>query len=149
MHQKLKDTQSIDVLDAVGSNIIINSRGPEVMRILPNRNDDINEEWISDKVRFSFDAYNLQRIEKPLFRFEKKNNKLLPISWAFANSKLFEEVTYFSKKKAIFGFFGPLCDLESLIGLKSFFNSFSSNKIFYNLCYARDWTPLAQKLRLT
>lgn len=123
--------KSIDIFDALNSNIQIDLKGLNIIRIIPQINEFINEEWISDKVRFSFDAYNLQRIEKPLIRFEKKNNKLLPVSWAFAYSKLFEISTEFSKKNAMFGFFGPLCDLETLIGFKSFFNVFSSNKISY------------------
>jgi NADH-quinone oxidoreductase chain G len=90
--------KSIDIFDALNSNIQIDLKGLNIIRIIPQINEFINEEWISDKVRFSFDAYNLQRIEKPLIRFEKKNNKLLPVSWTFAYSKLFEISTEFSKK---------------------------------------------------
>jgi len=142
--------KSIDIFDALNSNIQIDLKGLNIIRIIPQINEFINEEWISDKVRFSFDAYNLQRIEKPLVRFEKKNNKLLPVSWAFAYSKLFELVTEFSQKKAMFGFFGPLCDLETLVAFKAFFNTFASDKITYqNPFYFLPHTDLRNNFFLT
>ncbi len=70
---ELKKTESVDVSDALGSNIRIDSRGPEVMRILPRLNDDVNEEWISDKARFAYDGLKRQRLDKPYVR---RNGKL-------------------------------------------------------------------------
>jgi NADH-quinone oxidoreductase chain G len=122
---------SIDIFDALNSNIQIDLKGLTVIRIIPRINELINEEWISDKVRFSFDAYNVQRIEKPLMRFENKNNKFLPVSWAFVKTKVHELCTIYSKQKAFFGFFGPLCDLETLLSFKAFFNAYSSSTIAY------------------
>merc|ERR1712093_388204 len=75
---ELKKTESIDVLDGLGSNIRVDSRGLEVMRILPRLNDDVNEEWINDKTRFACDGLKTQRLTIPLIR---KDNKSLPASW--------------------------------------------------------------------
>lgn len=75
---ELEQTESIDVLDAVGSNIVIGSRGLEVMRILPKINDDINEEWISDKARFSYDGLKNMRIDRP---YVKKDDRLVAVTW--------------------------------------------------------------------
>jgi NADH dehydrogenase (ubiquinone) Fe-S protein 1 len=65
---ELKSTESVDVLDAVGSNIRIDSRGVQVMRILPKTNDDVNEEWISDKTPYAYDGLKFQRLTTPLVK---------------------------------------------------------------------------------
>jgi NADH-quinone oxidoreductase subunit G len=80
---ELDKTQSIDVMDALGSAIRIDTRGREVMRILPRRNDDVNEEWISDKTRHVVDGLRTQRLDQPYLR---ENGRLRPASWqeAFA-----------------------------------------------------------------
>ncbi len=75
---ELKKTETIDVMDAVGSNIRADARGAEVMRILPRVNDDINEEWISDKTRYAVDGLTRQRLDRPFVR-EKK--ALKPATW--------------------------------------------------------------------
>ncbi|MBY8978626.1 molybdopterin-dependent oxidoreductase, partial [Rhodobacteraceae bacterium NNCM2] len=75
---ELKHSESIDVLDGLGSNIRVDSRGLEVMRILPRLNDDVNEEWINDKTRFACDGLKTQRLTTPLI---KKDGKFLPVSW--------------------------------------------------------------------
>src|SRR6187431_2583388 len=83
---ELGKTQSIDVMDALGSAIRIDARGREVMRILPRVNDDVNEEWISDKTRFIWDGLRSQRLDRPYLR---KGGKLKPATWpeAFAAVK--------------------------------------------------------------
>lgn len=78
---ELRKTESIDVMDAVGSNIRIDSRGVEVMRILPRLNEEINEEWISDKTRFCYDGLKYQRLDKP---YVKREGKLQAASFADA-----------------------------------------------------------------
>ncbi len=80
---ELRKTESIDVMDAVGSNIRVDTRGREVMRILPRLNDDVNEEWISDKTRFVWDGLKTQRLDRPYIR---DNGKLREATWdeAFA-----------------------------------------------------------------
>src|SRR2546428_1139793 len=75
---ELTKTESIDVMDAVGSAIRVDSRGREVMRILPRVNEQVNEEWISDKTRFIWDGLRTQRLDRPYVR---KNGKLFPASW--------------------------------------------------------------------
>ena len=80
---ELNKTQSIDVMDALGSAIRVDTRGREVMRILPRTNDDVNEEWISDKTRHVVDGLRTQRLDQPYLR---ENGRLRPASWneAFA-----------------------------------------------------------------
>lgn len=80
---ELEKTESIDVMDAVGSNIRIDSRAMEVMRILPKLNEEINEEWISDKARFACDGLKYQRLDVPYIR---KAGKLMKASWEEAIS---------------------------------------------------------------
>ncbi len=81
---ELKKVESIDALDAVGSNIRIDVRGSEVMRVLPRLNEDVNEEWISDKTRFAYDGLRRQRLDRPYRR--GLDGKLAPCTWqeAFA-----------------------------------------------------------------
>ena len=78
---ELKKTESIDVMDAVGTNITIGSRGPQVMRVTPRLNDDVNEEWASDKTRFANDGLRRGRLDKPYVR---RGGKLMPATWAEA-----------------------------------------------------------------
>ena len=75
---ELKRTESIDVSDALGAAIRVDSRGPEVMRIVPRLNDSVNEEWLSDKARFQYDGLKRQRLGMPLV---KKEGRLQPASW--------------------------------------------------------------------
>ena len=75
---ELTSTESIDFYDALNSNIRVDTRGSEIMRILPRINNKINEEWISDKIRFSYDGLKQQRLNNPLF---KVNNEFKIISW--------------------------------------------------------------------
>ena len=76
---ELRLTESVDVMDSVGSNIRVDTRGTEIMRIIPRLNEEINEEWISDKTRFSYDGLKRQRLTKPMIRDEKGN--LVSVEW--------------------------------------------------------------------
>src|SRR5438105_13175904 len=80
---ELAKIDSIDVLDAVGTNIRVDTRGPEVLRVLPRLNEDVNEEWISDKARHACDGLRRQRLDQP---FVRRSGKLEPATWneAFA-----------------------------------------------------------------
>ncbi|HKD46324.1 MAG TPA: NADH-quinone oxidoreductase subunit NuoG [Rhizomicrobium sp.] len=78
---ELRKTESIDVMDAQGCNIRVDTRGPQVMRVLPRLNEDVNEEWISDKARHACDGLTRQRLDRPYVRV---NGKLKPASWAEA-----------------------------------------------------------------
>ena len=78
---ELKKTESIDVMDALGSNIRIDTRGREVMRIMPRNHDGVNEEWLADRSRFVWDGLRRQRLDKPYVR---KNGRLTPVGWSEA-----------------------------------------------------------------
>lgn len=111
---ELKKTESIDCLDAIGSNIRIDTRGPEVMRILPRLNDNINEEWISDKTRFFYDGLKYQRLDRPYMRHK---GQLVEVSWENAFKKIGKQVAGClpSERAAIVG---NLADIESMFALK-------------------------------
>ncbi len=78
---ELKKTESVDVMDALGSAIRVDSRGPAVLRVLPRLNEDINEEWISDKTRYAVDGLSRQRLDQPFLR---RGGRLQPTTWAEA-----------------------------------------------------------------
>ena len=112
---ELKKTESVDVSDAQGCAIRVDSRGPEVMRVLPRLNEDVNEEWISDKARYWVDGLKRQRLDRPYVR--GKNGKLAPASWdeAFAAvAKAMKGV----QGKEIGALAGDLADCESMLLLK-------------------------------
>ncbi|KAF4346186.1 hypothetical protein G4B88_007164 [Cannabis sativa] len=124
---ELKGTESIDVTDAVGSNIRIDSRGPEVMRIIPRLNEDINEEWISDKTRFCYDGLKRQRLNDPMIR--DADGRFRAVSWADALSVVAEIVNQV-KPEEIVGIAGQLSDAESMMALKDFLNRLGSNNVW-------------------
>src|SRR6201999_1866080 len=78
---ELKKTESVDVMDALGSAIRVDARGAAVLRVLPRVNEDINEEWISDKTRYAVDGLARQRLDRPYVR---EGGKLCPASWSEA-----------------------------------------------------------------
>jgi NADH-quinone oxidoreductase subunit G len=86
---ELKKTETIDVMDAVGSNIRIDWRGTELMRILPRLNEEINEEWISDKTRFCYDGLKYQRLDKP---YAKRDGKLVEVSFDEALNEVADKI---------------------------------------------------------
>jgi NADH-quinone oxidoreductase subunit G len=113
---ELKKTESIDVLDAVGSNIRVDTYGWEVKRILPRINNEINEEWISDKTRYSCDGLLKQRIDTP---YVKKNNKLVKSSWDEAIEVISEKIKN-TEPSQIGGHIGDTVSLESSLAFKKF-----------------------------
>ncbi|KAL6552031.1 hypothetical protein OROGR_008185 [Orobanche gracilis] len=124
---ELKATESIDVTDAVGSNIRIDSRGPEVMRIVPRLNEDINEEWISDKTRFFYDGLKRQRLNDPMIR--GAHGRFKTVSWRDALAVI-AEVIHQVKPEEIVGVAGKLSDAESMMALKDFLNRMGSNNVW-------------------
>jgi len=108
---ELKKTESIDVMDALGSNIRIDTKGREVMRILPRNHDGVNEEWIADRTRFVWDGLRRQRLDQPYIR---KNGKLAPASWTEA----FDAIATATKGKKINAIAGDLVSVESMFALK-------------------------------
>ncbi|PHS36698.1 MAG: NADH-quinone oxidoreductase subunit G [Robiginitomaculum sp.] len=109
---ELEPTETIDVMDAVGSNIRVDSRGGRVLRIVPVINDDINEEWISDKTRFVWDGLGRQRLDQP---FVRKNGQLMPASWDEALAVVAEKLG--GDPQAIAAIAGDLACTESLKAL--------------------------------
>jgi len=112
---ELTKTESIDVMDAIGSAIRIDARGREVARILPRTNEAINEEWISDKTRHVADGLKTQRLDRPYVRF---NGKLAPASWAQAFAAIAAKVKT-TEAARIGAIAGDLCSVEDMFALKS------------------------------
>ena len=119
---ELKRTDSIDIFDGVGSNIRIDSRAEEILRITPRVNEDINEEWITDKVRFNYDAYYNQRIDKP---YIKKDSKLLVSNWDESLDILKNKL----KKSSPFALVGPQTDLETGYAVSKFMSNFGADRV--------------------
>jgi NADH-quinone oxidoreductase subunit G len=111
---ELVKTESIDVMDALGSAIRIDTRGREVMRILPRINDDVNEAWISDKTRHVVDGLRTQRLDQPYLR---QNGRLVPTTWAAAFAAVAGKVKA-APAKRIGAIVGELAALEEIFALK-------------------------------
>ena len=111
---ELVKTESIDVMDAAGSNIRVDSRGSEVMRVLPRLHEDINEEWISDKTRFAYDGLTRQRLDIPYVR---QNGRLEPASWNEAFHAIAQKLNGLGGER-IAAIAGDLADCESMQALK-------------------------------
>lgn len=124
---ELKGTETIDVTDAVGSNIRVDSRGPEVMRVVPRLNEDINEEWISDKTRFFYDGLKRQRLNDPMIR--DSDGRFKAVSWRDALAVVAEVINQV-KPKEIVGVAGKLSDAESMMALKDFLNRMGCNNVW-------------------
>jgi NADH-quinone oxidoreductase subunit G len=111
---ELNKTESIDVMDALGSAIRIDTRGREVMRILPRTNDDINEEWISDKTRHVVDGLRTQRLDQPYVR---ANDRLRPASWSEAFKAIAQKLARANPKR-VGALVGDLAAVEEVFALK-------------------------------
>ena len=109
---ELTKTESIDVMDALGSNIRVDTKGREVMRILPRNHDGVNEEWISDKTRFVWDGLRRQRLDTPYIR---ENGKLRKAEWPEALAA----AAVAMKDKKVAGLVGDLASVEAAYALKS------------------------------
>jgi len=115
---ELKKTESIDVMDAIGSNIRVDTYGWEVKRILPRINEDINEEWISDKTRHACDGLSNQRLDTPYIKY---NSKFEKASWSEVFNVIKSKFKNTDKEK-ICGLTGDLVNMETLYIFKEFFN---------------------------
>ncbi|HXZ02683.1 MAG TPA: NADH-quinone oxidoreductase subunit NuoG [Stellaceae bacterium] len=119
---ELRKIESVDVLDAIGSNIRVDSRGPQVLRVLPRLNEDVNEEWISDKTRFAVDGLTRRRLDRPYIR---RDGKLVEAEWADA----FAAVA--ARMKGVPGgrmaaIAGDLVDCEAMLALKDLMTALGS-----------------------
>ena len=117
---ELKKTLGIDVSDAIGSNIRIDSRGREVLRVLPRVNDDVNEEWISDKARYMVDGLVKRRLDKPYLR---RDGKLVPASW----NEAFEAIATLNPGKSIAAVAGDMLDCETMFAAKKLVGALGSD----------------------
>jgi NADH dehydrogenase (ubiquinone) Fe-S protein 1 len=129
---ELKNINSIDLFDSIHSNITINVRGYEIMRVLPKINDFINEDWISDKVRFCLDGLNVQRITFPMIKNEK--GAFVFINWSSAIKIVTKRLK--SSENSVGFCIGSFFDFDSLVLLKnlsSFLNAFNVNNICESL----------------
>jgi len=122
---ELIKTESIDVMDAVGCNIRVDTRGREVMRILPRTNDLVNEEWISDKARYVWDGLKLQRLDRPYVR---KGSRLVPASWSEAFATIAAKVKGTSPAK-VGALVGDLATVEEVFALKTLMDNLGSANI--------------------
>jgi NADH-quinone oxidoreductase chain G len=125
---EIKNAETIDITDAVGSNIKVNFKEGEVLRIMPSLNDAINEEWISDKARFFFDMLKSQRIGQP---FLKKVDRFNKSSWAesFSEKKKALEIFLPRQSEQILFVAGTNLDIESIFILKQIASKYSVNLI--------------------
>ncbi len=122
---ELRKTESVDVMDAVGSNIRLDTRGSEVMRILPRLNEDVNEEWISDKTRFIWDGLKTQRLDRPYIR---ENGKFREASWDEAFAAIAARLKG-AKGERIGAIVGDLAAAEEMKALKDLWASLGSANI--------------------
>ncbi|MEL1250173.1 NADH-quinone oxidoreductase subunit NuoG [Aurantiacibacter gilvus] len=119
---ELKKTLGIDVSDAVGSNIRIDSRGREVLRVLPRINDDVNEEWISDKARYQVDGLTRRRLDKVFIR---RRGKLEAASW----DEAFKKIAAAKPGKSIAAVAGDIVDCETMFAAKALLKASGSSLI--------------------
>ena len=124
---ELQHAESVDVLDGLGSNIRVDSRGLEVMRILPRLNDDVNEEWINDKSRFACDGLRTQRLTTPLIR---RDDAFQPATWEQALTAIEEAFARLQPKQNEFkAIAGHLVETESLVAMKDLANRLGSDNL--------------------
>jgi NADH dehydrogenase (ubiquinone) Fe-S protein 1 len=128
---ELRSTESIDISDGVGSNIRIDSRGTQILRILPRFNEEVNEEWISDKARFSYDGLRVQRLDSPYVR--TLPSELYKTTWeeAFERIKILHgnsDVTSVDGSQ-VGGIVGDLVDSESAFAFKKYLSRLGSSNI--------------------
>ena len=126
---ELNKTETIDVFDAMGSNIRVDTLGKKVLRVLPKLNEEINEEWISDKSRFAIDGLSRQRIDIP---YVKENNKLIETDWESALKKIISELNFRNKEKTT-AISGKFTDVETIYAAKKFLESLGS--VYYDCRY--------------
>ncbi|SEO48704.1 NADH-quinone oxidoreductase subunit G [Methylobacterium sp. UNC300MFChir4.1] len=119
---ELNKTESVDVMDAVGSSIRIDTRGREVMQIEPRISEEINEEWISDKTRYHIDGLRMQRLDRPYLR---ENGRLRPASWGEAFQAIAAKVKGTDPKR-VGAVVGDLAGVEEIFALRELVRSLGS-----------------------
>ena len=123
---ELSHTETVDVMDAIGSNIRVDTKGNQVLRVLPRLNEDINEEWISDKTRYAIDGLKNQRLDKPYVRNE--NGSLEETDWDTAFNKIKDNIDKI-KPNEIACLLGDLVDVEAAYAAKVLFQKLNVDNI--------------------
>lgn len=123
---ELKRVESVDVTDATGTNIMVNSRFDRVMRVLPRENPEVNQEWVSDKGRFAIDSLEMQRLVAPMFR---NQDQLCPIEWDVALRTVNRMIKKVEPNKLL-AVAGPHTCVETLVAAKDFLNALGSENLF-------------------
>lgn len=131
---ELKRTNSIDVTDATGTNIVINSSSDRVLRVLPREHNEINQEWLSDKGRWAIDSLEIQRFVTPM---QKINGRFTPIEWNHA-LKITSNCLCSICPEKIMAIAGPHCNVETLVVAKDLLNVLGVENTFIerDLCYS-------------
>jgi len=124
---ELRKTESIDCMDAIGSNVVVNTRGGEVMRIIPRLNEDINEEWISDKARFSYDGLKRQRLTTPYVK--GADGKLAAATWEEALAVVADKLGSVTGS-SILGVTGGFVDAEAATALRDLLHNYDSENLY-------------------
>ncbi|KAB7648396.1 NADH-quinone oxidoreductase subunit NuoG [Polymorphobacter fuscus] len=122
---ELKKTDGIDVMDAIGSNIVIGSRGPAVLRVTPRINDDVNEEWLSDKARFAHDGLAERRLDRPYVR---RGGALVAATWTEAFAAIKDGLAGIPGD-AIAGIVGDLAAVEDMVAFKDLLGTLGAKRI--------------------
>ena len=122
---ELRKTESVDVFDAIGSNIRIDSRGSQVLRVLPRLNEAVNEEWISDKARFAIDGLAHHRLDRPYIR---RDGRLREADWRQALDLVVDRLKAVPGER-IAAIAGDLCDVESMFALKELLTEFGAENL--------------------
>ena len=122
---ELRKTESVDVLDAVGSNIRIDARGARILRVLPRLNETVNEEWISDKTRFAIDGLIRRRLDRPYVR---RGGKLVEAEWREALDLVADRLKSVPGER-IAAVAGDLCDAEAMFALKSLLSGLGATSL--------------------
>lgn len=136
---ELQHTETVDVMNGLGSNIRVDSRGLQVMRILPRLNDDINEEWIDDRSRFACDGLSTQRLTTPLIR---RDNQFQPASWENVLVEISDKFKQLAPKGDEVKFIaGELVETETLVAAKDLANRLGSENLA--LDFPQGSAPLA------
>jgi len=120
-----RKTDSVDVMDAVGTNIVVSTRAGDLLRIVPRLNEDVNEEWLADKGRFSYDGLKRQRLTQPMVRNE--HGKLVKVDWQDALSVASQAIADAGDSIAVVS--GPFADVETLCLMKDLANKAGSEMV--------------------
>lgn len=135
---ELRRFDSIDVFDAVGSNISVCQRSNDLLRILPRPNDDVNEEWLADKARHApMDGLKTQRLTEPMIRPTRQDN-LKASSWGDALITLSDYFSSVANPNSIEAIVGPMTDAETMVAIKDLLNSYGSENLYVHIDQSLD-----------